>query len=117
MTAPDKRLGLARVRGRSMLPTLADGDRLLIVHGVEPVPGRLAVVVLPDGVVAVKRAVRRQGAGWWVARDNPDEGVDSRHVGVIPEGRVLGRVLCRVWPPLRRGVSRRRRGRSDGPAL
>jgi phage repressor protein C with HTH and peptisase S24 domain len=95
-------VGFAVVRGRSMQPTLYDGDRLLVVHGAAPRPGGLAVVRLPDGVVAVKRATRREPGGWWVERDNPREGVDSWSVGAIPEGDVVARVLCRVWPLRRR---------------
>jgi hypothetical protein len=88
-----------------MQPTLYDGDRLLVVHGTRPRPGGLCVVRLPDGVVAVKRATRRDRDGWWVERDNPREGVDSWSVGAIPEEDVVARVLVRFWPPLRR-VSR-----------
>jgi phage repressor protein C with HTH and peptisase S24 domain len=111
---------MAVVRGRSMLPGLRDGDRLLMLHGGTPVPGRLAVVLLPDGVLAVKRAVRREPAGWWVARDNPAEGVDSRHVGAIPPDRIVGRVLCRIWPLWRRTgprVSSGDRGSAGDPGL
>jgi signal peptidase I len=90
------RLGFAVVRGRSMEPTLYDGDRLLMLHGSAPRPGRLAVVRLPDGVIAVKRAVRREPEGWWVERDNPLAGVDSWVVGAVPDGDVLGRVLLRL---------------------
>jgi signal peptidase I len=99
-----RRVGFAVVRGRSMQPTLYDGDRLLVVHGSPPRPGGLAVVRLPDGVVAVKRATRREPDGWWVERDNPREGVDSWLVGTVPDTDVLARVVVRVWP-LRR-VSR-----------
>ncbi|MGH3455516.1 MAG: peptidase S24, partial [Nocardioidaceae bacterium] len=59
----------------------------------------LAVVRLPDGVVAVKRVVHRESGGWWVERDNPAEGVDSWAVGAIPEADVLARVVRRIWPP------------------
>ena len=97
--------GLAIVRGRSMQPTLYDGDRLLVRHGRQPRAGGLVVVRLPNGVVAVKRAVRREPAGWWVKRDNPTEGVDSRRVGVIADEDVLARVYGRVWP-LRRSWGR-----------
>jgi signal peptidase I len=90
------RLGFAVVRGRSMEPTLYDGDRLLMLHGSTPRPGRLAVVRLPGGVVAVKRAVRREAEGWWVERDNPVMGVDSWAVGAVPDDDVLGRVLLRL---------------------
>ncbi|QWZ10402.1 S24 family peptidase [Nocardioides panacis] len=95
--------GLAVVRGRSMRPTLRDGDRLLVRHGAAPRPGDLVVVRLPDGVVAVKRATMRRDGGWWVERDNPDEGVDSWQVGAIPEADVLAVVRLRVWPLRRPG--------------
>ncbi len=93
--------GLAVVRGRSMRPTLHDGDRLLVRHGAAPRAGDLVVVRLPDGVVAVKRATARRDGGWWVERDNPAEGVDSWQVGAIPETDVLAVVRLRVWPPRR----------------
>lgn len=95
-----RRIGLALVRGRSMLPTLHAGDRLLIVHGARPRVGGLAVVRL-GGVVAVKRVTRREPGGWWVERDNPAEGIDSWSHGAVPDEDVLARVLLRVWPALR----------------
>ena len=91
-----RRLGLARVHGRSMQPTLLDGDRLVVLHGAIPSPGRLVVVRLPAGVIAVKRATSRQPEGWWVERDNPTEGVDSWLVGAIADEDVLAVVLCRL---------------------
>lgn len=94
--------GMAVVRGRSMQPTLWDGDRLLVRYGVAPKIGGLAVVRLPDGVVAVKRVVRREPDGWWVERDNPAEGVDSWSAGAIADADILARVVRRIWPLLRR---------------
>ena len=104
-------LGLARVRGRSMEPTLHEGDRLLVLYGVRPRLGRLALVRLPDddhGVprpLAVKRVARPapDGAdGWWVERDNPNEGTDSWSAGPLTTHQVLGVVLLRLWPLRRR---------------
>jgi signal peptidase I len=92
--------GFVVVRGRSMRPTLRDGDRLLVRHGAPPRAGDLVVVRLPDGVLAVKRATLRRDGGWWVERDNPVEGVDSWQVGAIPDGDVLAVVRSRVWPLL-----------------
>ncbi len=85
-----------------MRPTVVDGDRLLVRHGGRPAGGRLAVVVLPDGTLAVKRLAWREAAGWWVERDNPAEGVDSWSVGTVREVRAI--VVCRVWP-LRHGLA------------
>lgn len=98
MARRDLRVGFAVVRGRSMLPTLRDGDRLLVVYGARPRVGRPALVRLPGEVLAVKRVTRRDRDGWWVERDNPAEGVDSWSVGAVADGDVLARVLMRVWP-------------------
>jgi phage repressor protein C with HTH and peptisase S24 domain len=99
------RWGLAVVRGRSMEPTLRDGDRLLVRHGAAPRVGALAVVRLPQRPVAVKRVTRREAGGWWVERDNPAEGVDSWLVGAIPDRDMLAVVVCRLWPWRRRSAA------------
>jgi len=97
-------LGFAVVRGRSMLPTLRDGDRLLVRYAATARPGALVLARFADGTLAVKRAAERRttstgAAGWWLTSDNPDEGVDSRHRGAVPEPDVVAVVAARVWPP------------------
>jgi SOS-response transcriptional repressor LexA len=97
------RIGVAVVEGVSMQPTLRAGDRVLLVHGRAPAPGQVAVVRVPgsdpDGPLAVKRVVRRDGAGVWVERDNPAAGADSWSWGrAVPDADVVGTVLLRLWP-------------------
>jgi Peptidase S24-like len=93
------RFGLAVVRGRSMEPTLRDGDRLLVSYCREPAPGRLAVVRLPGRPGwSVKRLTGREADGWWVERDNLREGTDSWLVGAVPDQDVPAVVLGRLWP-------------------
>ncbi|KQT93895.1 hypothetical protein ASG49_02775 [Marmoricola sp. Leaf446] len=89
---------MALVRGRSMEPTLHDGDRLLVRYAVAPRPGDVAVVRFADGVVAVKRLDHHGADGWWVARDNPGEGRDSWSAGAVTDADVLARVVVRLWP-------------------
>ncbi len=94
-----------------MLPTLAEGDRLLVRYGTRPRIGTVVVARFVDGSVVVKRvAEARQtrigGVGWWLLSDNQDEGVDSRHRGPIPDADVWGVARYRVWP--RPGRLRRR---------
>jgi hypothetical protein len=96
-----------------MLPTLREGDRLLVRHGGRVRPGSLVVATFPDGTLAVKRAVderrtSRGAPGWWLLSDNPDEGVDSRHRGPVPAERVGAVVLARLWPSPRLGRQLRR---------
>ncbi len=104
------RLGITTAHGRSMEPTLHEGDRVVVLHGVIPRPGRLALVKLPDGPNGprpprVKRLSKRSpkmGDGWWIERDNPKAGLDSWEVGAVADDDVLGQVLIRVpawqWP-------------------
>ena len=93
-----------RIRGRSMEPTLSDGDVVLVRCGVPPSAGRLVLVRLPGGrPLAVKRALHHDQDGWWVERDNPAVGVDSWSVGAIAEDDIVAQVVRRVWP-LRRNA-------------
>ena len=96
-----------------MLPTLRDGDLLLVRYGASPRPGDLVVARFVDGTVAIKRAAeerrtRSGAAGWWLVSDNLDEGVDSRHRGPVAEADVLAVVRLRVWPSPRMGRRLRR---------
>jgi hypothetical protein len=90
-----------------MLPTLRPGDRLLVSYRRVVREGDLVVARLADGTVAVKRAAGRRttrtGApAWWLASDNPGEGVDSRHRGPVAEADVIAVTLARIWPRPRR---------------
>ena len=93
-----RRFGLAIVRGRSMLPTLRDGDRLLVSHGRLPRVGEIAVVRMDD-VVAIKRLSLHEGDEWWFSRDNNAEGVDSWTRGMASSSEdIVGTAVLRLWP-------------------
>ena len=90
-----------------MLPTLRPGDRLVVSYRRAVRDGDLVVARMADGTVSVKRAAERRttrtGApAWWLASDNPDEGVDSRHRGPVPEEDVIAVTVARIWPSPRR---------------
>lgn len=98
---------MARVSGDSMRPTLSPGDRLLVQYSASIRAGTLVLARFADGTLAVKRAVERRttgsGApGWWLLSDNPEQGVDSRHRGPVPEADILAVVSGRLWPWPRR---------------
>lgn len=80
-----------------MSPTLTDGDVVLVRFGAAPQPGDVVLVrwsARPEQL-SVKRAVRPEGAGWWVLGDFPDGSTDSRTLGVA---EVIAVVLRRLWP-------------------
>jgi nickel-type superoxide dismutase maturation protease len=98
---------------RSMQPALRPGDWLLVRRSARPGrpprirPGQVVIARHPGdpGMLLVKRAARRERAGWWLASDNPGAGaVDSRSFGPVPDALIVGHVLARYWPP-RRGRS------------
>jgi phage repressor protein C with HTH and peptisase S24 domain len=89
------------VRGPSMVPTLRDGDGLLVRRTGRVRPGDVVVARFrsrPD-LLVVKRAQRREGTGWWLAGDNGFVPDDSRAYGAAD---VEGRVVLRWWPRLSR---------------
>jgi phage repressor protein C with HTH and peptisase S24 domain len=86
-----------------MRPTLRPGDRLLVRYAAPVTAGALVLARFVDGTLAVKRAAEprrgRTGApGWWLLSDNPDQGVDSRHRGVVEERDVVAVVRARLGP-------------------
>jgi nickel-type superoxide dismutase maturation protease len=96
-----------------MEPTLRPGDWLLVIrrtvgtrNSVFLRPGRIVVAQQPGrrDLLIVKRAVRREAGGWWLASDNPDAGaVDSRAFGPVPPALIMGTVLLRYRRAARPG--------------
>ena len=100
------RWSVLRVSGPSMAPALRDGD--FVVARTLPAarirPGDVVVARHParrDGLLVIKRAIRREGAGWWVLSDNEFVTSDSREFGAVPDALVLARAVLRLRDPLR----------------
>jgi phage repressor protein C with HTH and peptisase S24 domain len=77
-----------------MVPTLHDGDLVIVRHGAQVRPGDVVLARfrdLPDRAV-LKRVSRREGDGWWLASDNLAAGGDSAAHGVAD---VQARVVLR----------------------
>ncbi|MFF1905248.1 nickel-type superoxide dismutase maturation protease [Kitasatospora sp. NPDC058218] len=92
--------GLIDVAGPSMVPTLREGDQLLVRYGARIRPGAVVVFRHPfqQDLLVVKRAVERRAKGWWLLSDNRPVDSDSRSYGAVPDELVLGRVLLRLRP-------------------
>ncbi|MEV7557304.1 nickel-type superoxide dismutase maturation protease [Streptomyces sp. NPDC048331] len=99
---PRKRFEVVEVSGPSMVPTLLNGDRLVVRYGATVRPGDVVVLRHPlqQDLLVVKRAVeRRPGGGWWVLGDNPyNETGDSTDFGPVPAELVLATAVLRFRP-------------------
>lgn len=93
-----------RVRGRSMLPTLAPGDILVLRSPGDALPDVGQLVVIHDPQHETRRLVKRVASHGRrtlsVRSDNPLEGRDSRHFGSLGSDQVVG--VVRFVVPLGR---------------
>lgn len=90
----------AAIAGDSMLPSLRDGDWVLVLSIRSCRPGDVVAVRDPRSPerIVVKRAIRREPEGWWVVGDNLGASTDSRSFGPVPPRLLVGKVVLRYWP-------------------
>lgn len=100
------RLEPVEVRGRSMMPALRPGDRLLAVRLRRP-PRAGEVVLAADPREPRRELVKRVAAvdasGVTLRGDHPAFSTDARVFGAIPADRIGWRVVVRYWPLRRAG--------------
>jgi phage repressor protein C with HTH and peptisase S24 domain len=91
---------LVRVSGPSMVPSLRGGDAVIVRHRARIRPGDVVLATfrsLPDRLV-LKRAVRAQDGGWWLASDNVLAGGDSASHGVADVHARVTWLVRNGWP-------------------
>ena len=115
------------VEGASMVPTLAPGDRLLVVRRRHvPGPGALVAVADPRPApgapggprrLLIKRLTSVTPTGWLVVQgDAPGASTDSREFGPVPPGLLVGEAVYRYAPLAHSGWLRRPGRRQHGAA-
>ena len=96
---------IVQVMGNSMLPTFADGDRILIKYrtsDLQPIHQGDVVMIEREGETMLKRIVRYEIGGHTgqgmvtVEGDKKEESIDSRHWGAIPSRFVKARVIRKI---------------------
>ncbi|MDX3534870.1 nickel-type superoxide dismutase maturation protease [Streptomyces sp. MB09-01] len=98
---PRKRFGVVEVTGASMVPTLTNGDQVVVRYGAAVRPGDVVVLRHPfqQDLLVIKRAVERRPGGWWVLGDNPyNQTGDSTVYGPVPGELVLATAVLRFRP-------------------
>ena len=99
------RLLPVRIIGRSMEPTLMEGDWTIFLHyprGLTPkalkkAMGKVVLVqraAVPD-LLTVKRLTKCLDTGYWVEGDNPRASTDSREYLTLSGEEIVGRFLLR----------------------
>lgn len=95
---------VVEVRGRSMVPALRPGDRLVVVRARARIGD---VVVAPDPRdlerELIKRVIAADASGVTLRGDNAAASTDARVFGTIPANAVQWRAVVRYWPPNRAG--------------
>lgn len=87
-----------RIHGDSMLPTLRNGQ-LVIIEKISfrlraPRPGEVVVACAPMGVEVVKRVIKETPDGkFWLEGDNKEASTDSREFGALDRSALKGRVI------------------------
>jgi nickel-type superoxide dismutase maturation protease len=104
-----RRLDVVEVRGRSMVPSLQPGDRLLVVRA-SPRIGDVVVVGDPrdPSRELIKRVARIGPGGIALRGDNVAGSTDGRTFGDVPAHVPTWRAILRTWPLERIGLIRRR---------
>ena len=94
-------ISLNRVTGSSMLPTLRNGQIVIVSHRREPSEGDVVVANHPTtGAAIIKRLVKIEADGYWLEGDahNPSTAAasqDSWTFGPVQLNDISGTV---VWP-------------------
>ena len=95
------------VRGGSMLPALAPGERVLfdrLAYVLDrPRTGDIVLARHParPGVRMIKRVAEREGLGrgeYWLLGDNAEGSTDSRTLGAFRRRDIVGRAWVVYWP-------------------
>jgi len=102
-------LDAVEVSGRSMVPTLRPGDRLLVETWTyrRRAPHVGEVVVAPDPRAPTRELVKRVAAvaeGRVSLRGDAARSTDSRRFGSVPVTSVRARAAFRYWPLARAGL-------------
>jgi len=90
-------VGIARIQGRSMYPTLQSGDLVvwirIALHWLKP--GQIVVARWPHSKALIaKRVAQCSASTVELVGDNPPESTDSRHFGAISRGTLAGVVVA-----------------------
>ncbi|MEO5628012.1 MAG: S24/S26 family peptidase [Candidatus Saccharimonadales bacterium] len=91
---PKLPFAIRRVSGRSMEPTLLNGQLVVVWRWAKPRPGSV-VVVHHNGLEKIKRIQDVKDGQIYLLGDNPLKSTDSRQFGWLPVSHVQGRVVGR----------------------
>jgi nickel-type superoxide dismutase maturation protease len=106
------KVGIAKVQGYSMVPTLVPNDRVIVRYGTAFSVGDV-IVFTRDDHAEIKRVERIEDGGLFLIGDNDLASFDSRAYGLISPTAVIGRAIARLWPQPGHMTIRRRFRRRD----
>lgn len=87
-----------RIEGDSMLPTLQNGEQVLVEKTVYLQINDIVVAKHPyqKNLILVKRINKIDEKTVYLLGDNLSESTDSRTLGTFPRTEILGKVICKL---------------------
>ncbi|MCU0238926.1 MAG: nickel-type superoxide dismutase maturation protease [Pyrinomonadaceae bacterium] len=87
-----------RIEGNSMLPTLQNGDQVLVEKNENYQINDIVVAKHPfqKSVILIKRISEINEKGFYLIGDNASESTDSRTLGTFAKKDLLGKVICKL---------------------
>jgi nickel-type superoxide dismutase maturation protease len=87
-----------RIEGNSMLPTLQNGDQVLVEKKEDYQINDIVVAKHPyqKNVILIKRVSEINEKGFYLLGDNQSESTDSRTLGTFQPKEIIGKVICKL---------------------
>ena len=84
--------------GKSMNPTLKDGELVLVDREAAVEVGDIVVAKHPFGQNEIVKRIERinERGHYFLVGDNPDDSDDSRHFGAVTREYIKGKVVARL---------------------
>ncbi|MHA2232123.1 MAG: nickel-type superoxide dismutase maturation protease [Candidatus Hodarchaeales archaeon] len=89
-----------RVNGRSMAPTLSDGDYIFLLRTKKAKDDDIVVLKKPgSNKLIIKRVISHENGEFFVRGDNRKASTDSRSFGAVSRQQIIGRAIMTFKKP------------------
>lgn len=88
-------IGLAKIKGHSMIPEFAPGEWVLVRYNTKFEIGDVVLIDFKERI-DIKRVTKIISDQVFVQGDNSEVSIDSRQYGAVRKDRIVGKVIYRL---------------------